>query len=251
MKKAKKTSKRKATVRPRRKTRVPRTRKFAQPEYASLSEVIRGQVLESNTMYGPTFLQLAQFKRSSVIAQAYQEYRITGVTLKFTPRFDTFPATTDGASQISVPYFYSMIDRLGALKPGATLSQLLAMGAKPRRFDDKTLTVKYRPSVLQVSEAGTITPGAVTLSRPIMSPWLMTQTSPIDGTYNPSLVDHRGLWFILDAKTLPGDGQYEYDVDIEVNLQFRKPLLPSVASESATPTRQGGNIIGRNPVVAV
>lgn len=237
------TSKRKAPRRAR-KTRVPRNRKFAQPEHASLSEIIRGQVLETNTMYGPSYLQLAQFKRSSVVAQCYQEYRITGVTFRFTPRFDTFTATTNIADQIAIPYFYHMVDRLGALKPGADLQQLQAMGAKPRRFDDKTLMVKYAPSVLQTSEAGTTTPGAVALSRPLISPWLLTQTSPVDGVYNPSLVDHRGLWFFLDAKGLPGDAQYEYDVDIEVNLQFRKPLLPSSAGLSTT--RQGGNII---PVV--
>lgn len=189
-------------------------------------------------MYGASILQLAQFKRASAIAGSYQEYRITGVTFKFTPRFDTFPATTDASNQIVVPYLYYIIDKVGAIKAGATLAQLQSMGAKPHRFDDKTITVKYKPAVLQSSETNTATS---TLTRPVTSPWLLTMTSPSDNLYAPSSVDHRGLWYILDAKNLPGDGQYEFDVDIQVDFQFRKPLLAQNAGVDATP--QGGNVI--------
>lgn len=193
-------------------------------------------MLQSNTMYGPTILQLAQFQRAVGIAGGYQEYRISGVKLTFTPRFDTFPVTTDAATQMCVPYLYYMVDKVGALKAGASLSQLQSMGARPHRFDDKNVSVSYKPAVLLGAETNTATQ---TLVKPIMSPWLLTMSSPSDGTYGPSSVDHRGLWYILDSKTLPGDGTYEYDVDIEVNFQFRKPLFPRATGE----TIQGGNVI--------
>lgn len=237
----------------RRRARAPRPRRgprrsaiargprksFNQPEWASCTEVISQQLLTTNIMYGPNINQLAQFRRAVQIGGGYQEYRITGVKFKFTPRFDTFPATTDLAQAISVPYMYHMVDRAGVIKPGASLAQLKSMGATPKRFDDKTLTVAYKPSVLNSVESTLA--GAVNYTRPMISPWLATMNDPTSPLYNPSTVQHRGLWFILDAKGLPGDATYEYDVDIEVNFQFRKPLFPSSASEQAT--LQGGNVI--------
>lgn len=222
------------------KRRVPRAprKTFSQPEWASCTEVVRGAVLESNTMYGPTILQMSQFKRSSQIAQNYQQYRITGVTLRFTPRFDTFPATTSGADQIVVPYLYYIVDRIGALRDNVTLAQLQSMGAKPHRFDDKTITVKYKPGVLTSVATG----GATSVpNRYTISPWLNTQDLPSTSDNTVSQVDHYGLWYVLDAKTLPGDGQYEYDVDIQVDLQFRKALIATVAG-AAIP-KQGGNVL--------
>jgi len=191
-------------------------------------------------MYGPSLMQLASFERATVVSQAYQEYRITGVKFKFTPRFDTFAATTDIATALSVPYLYYMIDRSGVIKPSPTLAMLQSMGAKPIRFDDKTVTVKYRPGVVQSVESG-LTVGSSVLTKPMISPWLSTQRDQSPGNAT-SLVDHRGLWFILDAKGLPGDGAYEYDVDIEVNFQFRKPLLPFANNVANVPT-YGGNVI--------
>jgi len=203
--------------------------------------VISQQLLTTNIMYGPSINQLAQFKRAVQIGGGYQEYRITGVKFRFTPRFDTFPATTDLAAAISVPYMYTMVDRAGVVKAGASLAQLKAMGATPKRFDDKTLTVSYKPGVLNSVE--TSLAGATNYTRPMISPWLATMNDPTSPLYNPSTVQHRGLWFVLDAKGLPGDATYEYDVDIEVNFQFRKPLFPSSASVDQKVWEQGGNVI--------
>lgn len=244
----KKTTKKRAPVRRRRVARVPRRRNFNQPEWASCTEVIRGQVLQTNTMYGPSLLQLADFERATVVSQAYQEFRITGIKYRFTPRFDTFPANTDAATALSVPYLYYMIDRTGAIKPTPTLGMLQSMGAKPHRFDDKTVSVSYRPGVLQQVEAG-LTVGGSVLTRPLISPWLSTQRDTGAGNVT-STVDHRGLWLYLDAKALPGDGAYEFDVDIEVNFQFRKPLLPFANNVDAAPA-YGGSIIPARPTVTI
>jgi len=220
---------------------VPRRRlNFNQPEQASLTEVLRGQVLNTNTMYGASIVQLAQYQRASLVGSAYQEYRITGVKFTFTPRFDTFTATTDIAAALSVPYLYHIVDKVGAIKPGASLAQLQSMGAKPKRFDDKNVIIKYKPAVMNQVEGSDAAPGLVNLSRPITSPWLLTNTDADGALYNPSVVSHRGLWFYLDAKGLPGDGVYEFDVDIEVNFQFKKPLFPRA---NGIDTPQGGNVL--------
>jgi len=231
---------RRRPTRPRR-VRVPRRRlNFNQPEQASLTEVLRGQVLQTNTMYGASLIQLAQYQRACIVASAYQEYRITGVKFIFTPRFDTFTATTDIAQQIAVPYLYHMVDKVGAIKPGATLAMLQHLGAKPKRFDDKNIIVKYKPAVMNQVEGSDLAPNLVNLARPITSPWLLTNTDADGLLYNPSVVSHRGLWFYLDAKGLPGDAAYEFDVDIEVNFQFKKPLFPRAAGID---TPQGGNVL--------
>lgn len=227
--------------------RVPRSpRTFAQPEWASCSESLRqlnpgaeGNTLNTNVMYGPGTIQLGEYKRASAIAANYQQYRITGVTFRFTPRFDTFPANTDIATAISVPYFYYMVDKVGALRSNVTLSQLQQMGAKPHRFDDKTLTVKYRPAVSTTMVAADVT--QVIGGQLKVSPWLNTMGN-INST-DPaaiSTVDHFGLWWILDAKGLPGDANYQYDLDVQVDFQFRKPLAFTSAGETQV---QGGNVL--------
>jgi len=96
------------------------------------------------------------------------------------------------------------------------------MGAKPRRFDDHNILVTYSPAV-----QGSVWDGAALTvpSLPRTSPWLNTNATP-DGAWNPSTIDHGALFYYLDAGALPGDGQYEYSVELEVQFEFRKPLLP-------------------------
>jgi len=189
---------------------------------ASCSDAIKLAMGETNTMYGSSTIQLSLFDRATLISKAYQEYRITSVRFTFRPQFDTFTANTDAATAIRVPQFYHMIDKAQSIPLGATLDTLRSMGARPRRFDDKNIIVKYSPGVQQSVWTG----GAGTApSAPRISPWLSTNATP-DGAWNPSGVDHGGLFYILDTQgPLPGDGQYEYGVEVEAQFQFRKPLI--------------------------
>jgi len=236
----KRVAKKKSMVR-RRRARVPRAprKNFSQPEWASCTEAIRGSALQSNLIYGPNYVQLQNFKRASQVASNYQQYRITGVTWRFTPRFDTFPATSDASLAYSVPYLYYMIDRVGAIRDSVNLSQLQSMGAKPHRFDDKTIVVKYKPGVLTVT--GTGQTAIPTANRYTISPWLNTMEQESANNTVISDVDHYGIWWVLDTKSLPGDGAYEYDIDIEVNFQFRKALL--FTENAATNDKYGGSVL--------
>jgi len=222
----KRTAKRRAPIRRR---KIARRSKTNVPEMASLSAAIKVADGETNQMYGSSTIALNQFDRAVQVAKAYQEYRITNVKFTFRPQFDTFTATTDAATALRVPQFYYMIDKAQALPLGTTLALLRSMGAKPRRFDDKNIVVKYAPGVQQVMWDG----GAVQVpSAPKISPWLNTNATP-DGAWNPSTIDHGGLFYILDTQgPLPGDGQYEYGVEVEVQFQFRKPLLSVPAGDT-------------------
>lgn len=208
-------------AKPRRAPRLPAN----VPEWGSCSDVREAQVLSTNQMYGASVFSLSQFKRASSLAQNFQQYRITKVKFTFKPLFDTFTATTNAADQIVVPYFYYMIDKNGSIPTNATLQTLQAMGAKPRRFDDKSVVVQWSPSYV-MSDVDT------SLVKPFISPWLNTNDEPATSTWKASTAGHYGLWYILDAQGLPGDGQYEYEADVEIQVQFRKPLLPVGASTS-------------------
>lgn len=217
--------------------RAPR-KNFSQPEWASCTEVVRGSVLTTNLIYGPNEVSLDLFKRASQIAANFQQYRITGVKLRFTPRFDTFPANANAATAYSIPYLYYLIDRVGAIRDSVSLNELRSMGARPHRFDDKTIVVSYKPGVkVAVSAANTT---AVSPQRYIMSPWLSTQALEPSEAPQVSDTDHFGIWWCLDAKSIEGDGAYEYDVDVEVNFQFRKALI--FTPEAVTSDKHGGSV---------
>jgi len=219
----KRVAKRRAPIR-----RRKMARRRAPMEFASCKETLALPDVETNTVYGPGTIDLSSFKRASGIAREYQEYRITKVTWAFKPQFDTFMANTDAATALRVPYFYSVIDRNRTLPLASTLATLQAMGAKPRRFDDKTLTVSYRPAVQAAVYQGA---GVSVASSRKMSPWLSTNQDP-DAAWIVSEIDHDGLFWTLDAGVLPGDGQYEYGINVTIECQFRKPFLPIAGGEN-------------------
>jgi len=205
------------------KKRAPRRRLPTNvPEMASLSASLKIADGESNQMYGSSLVQMASFDRAVAVARAYQEYRITSLRWTFKPQFDTFTATTDAATALRVPIFYHMIDKAQAIPLNATLGTLRSMGAKPRRFDDKNLLVTYSPAVQGVVWDGGV---AATPAKPAVSPWLNTNAAP-DAAWAPSNIDHGSLFYILDTQGgLPGDGQYEYGIELEAQFEFRKPLI--------------------------
>jgi len=199
------------------------------PERASCSEVLEWQDGESNSMYGNTTIDLQDFHRAKLIAQGYQEYRITNVKWTFIPQFDTFAATTDATTALRIPNLYYMIDKTQSLPSTVSLGDLIGMGAKPHRFDDKNITVSYSPGIslgALNSASGTLIAGAMTKT----SPWLATNDL-VNGSWRASQTAHAGIFYQLDAGSLPGDGQYEYTVKVEAQFEFRRPLmLPGTAS---------------------
>jgi len=227
----------KSTAKPRR--RAPARRRAVPklpmnvPDKASCSVSTKVVDGETSQMYGSNTFSLNQFDRAALIARAYQEYRITACKWTFKPQFDTFTANTDATTALRVPQFYYMIDKAQAIPLTATLATLRSMGAKPRRFDDKNLTVSYHPAV-----QGSVWDGAALTvpSMPRTSPWLNTNATP-DGAWTASTIDHGGLFYYLDAGALPGDGQYEFSVELEVQFEFRKPLIALVTGENAHPAK--------------
>lgn len=154
--------------------------------------------------------------RTKALMSVYQYYRITSLEMRFKPQSDTFQA--GGPS--TLPYLYFQYDKSGALA-GLNAQGFEDIGTKAIRFDDKTLVRKWKPSVL----IGDWAPVGTAAGQFKVSPWMPTYTN---GVINDG-VDHYGAIFYI-SKQNPADATI-YDVDVVVNVQYRKPLIVAGTGE--------------------
>jgi len=206
-------------------------------EYAScsVSQWINKNTV-ANQIYNMRDIALGQFARAVQVAKAYQHYRIKKVTMEFKPSYDTFaPQNFPAGANLQVPYLFYIIDKSGSVPTNVDTPALRQMGAKPIRFDDKTIKVSWRPSVLTETFGQ-----ANAASQYKISPWLSTNANALNpGLFVPSDIDHLGIFWKVDRNgNLPaGFEEYTYDVQITVEFEFKKPLIsPSTSQESVAVT---------------
>lgn len=222
------TKKTRRTYRPR-KRRSGMKSKLAKSEFASLKEVYEFSTLSCGQAYNDVTLSLARFLRATQVAEMYQKYRITKVDYLFKPLTDTFAPASGGGSGIPVPYLYYLIDKVGANVNFSTQSQFTRAGAKPRRLDDKTIRVSYKPSVL-VSVGDKIQDTNV-FSRSIASPWLACNGNNNQSeNWQPSSIDHLGIEWLVQ-----GDPSVKYQVTITAHFQFCKPAIDVAVAVDGAP----------------
>jgi len=204
-------------------------------EFATASQTIAMPQDQMNIVYRADDYNLAQFDRMVAIARCYQYFRMTKVEMKFQPLMDTF---TDSGAQ-SVPYLYKLITKGDNIDAG-TFNKLRDAGAKPIRFDDKTITVAWKPAVLRgvIGEDTTlpVNPAVIGWSEAKVSPWLSTSFLPASQAlaWSPSAVPHKGLLYGVeqDNSTVT---KY-YSVSVTAHFQFKKPATYSTTGSSdATP----------------
>jgi len=184
----------------------------------------------TNLMYSLMNVQLADYPRAVQVSKAYQHYRISKVTLTLKPTVDTFQQ--GGPSK---NYLYYMIDKSGSIPSNPTLELLKQMGAKAHVFDEKQKPISWRPSVLSDTA---INAGAVASSpnKYMISPWLSTNANVVSpGLFQPSVVDHLGVYWYIDQAFAGG---YGYTAEVEVQFQFKKPVWESITgSPQALPAK--------------
>jgi len=206
-------------------------------EFASLSESRTlapdaGGNFLTNQMYDMRETSLNTFVRASNVAKAYQHYRIKKITLTLKPTYDTYQINP-GVASSSRPNLYFMIDKSGSIPVNPTLEQLKRMGAKPHRFDEKPFSISWRPSVLNAAQDNALVPES---SQYRISPWLSTSTNPINGPWVASDINHLGIFWYVEQLFVGG---LQYNIDIEVQFQFKKPLYSIGAGEgSAAPAQK-------------
>lgn len=210
-------------------------RRLANSEFASMKQTINLANDPCNIIYKFENICLNAFDRAVQVARAYQYFRITKVTVQFKPFQDTYNNSTTQ----SVPYLHWLIMKGDTLDP-TTFNAMRDAGAKPIRFDDKTVTVSFKPGVQnQVVGEDALGPTTTTAwAQSRISPWLATSYQP--GTdltvWQASQVPHRGLLYGVqqDYSTVT---QY-YDVSITAHFQFKKPLSQSEPAGAPAPTRK-------------
>lgn len=226
---ASKKSNKKRTTKPRR-----NRRKAANvADYASLSckttlHPTGGTVYLANTMYNKIDTSLSQFPRAVLVAQGYQHYKIAKIAMTFKPTIDSFVPNQVPSATFSKPYLFSMIDKSGSIPTTVTLESLKNMGCRPRALDEKPIVVTWSPSVLTAELTG---PAQSAASAYKISPWLSTNAKVGDTTWTASSVDHFGLYWYADS--VLGGQSIQYQIEIEVQFQFKKPYFAAVAGPSA------------------
>lgn len=199
------------------------------PDQASLTETVNNRALSgafytSNQGYRFYNCSLNLFPRAQTVGSCYQEFRIRRITLVFKTTSDTYLSSVGNAV---VPQLYYMVDKKGAIPINFTVDTLQSMGALPRRFDDKMKKILWAPAVLQSSLTDPLALSTAASAANI-SPWLPTNNQPgAAGAFVPSDVDHLGVsWFVYVPN---GSTPIQYDIDIFVDFEFRKPLWKAPA----------------------
>lgn len=176
-----------------------------------------------NELYTIYNAALSNSTRAMKVAEAYQEYRISKVVIRWKPQQDTF-----GGTNGSVPYLHYVVDKLGTFQNGTGLNfrSLRETGCKVIRFDDKSVTLTVKPAVLSAVTTNTYNANPnLQFTAMRVSPWLNTNNTPLQqsGPWTPNSVDHGGIIYGVEQDHVSTSGLNQYDVDIEVYYQFRKP----------------------------
>lgn len=186
---------------------------------AAVRENYTVSIPDGNLTYFSTALSQSPFNRAQAVAENFQEYRIKYVKLIFRPSADTFPI----AAGNTIPQLYFQMNKYQAIPTGATLQSLLDMGCRPIRFDDKNVVKAYKPVVLMGADQSAAVP-ATPASGAKVTPWL--STNGFAGNPNAwiaSDTEHCGCIRVV-TKPNPATPTINYEVDVEVVFQFRRPL---------------------------
>jgi len=218
-----------------RKARASNVRDFASLSVTRTFAVPGNPNITANTMYSIMNTSLEQYNRAIQVAQAYQFYRIKNIAVKIKPQFDTYTYNAGSgttAAGYGKPKLYSMLDKSGAFPTTIGLENLKQMGAKPRNLDEKPLLISWAPTVLTVdmtSPAFTSQPGSYKVS-----PWLTTSANTISpGVWNANTIDHLGVYFYVESTSYGGTGGLPYQVEVEVQFEFKKPLWTAPGATQA------------------
>lgn len=212
--------------RSRRSARRPgrRMRKTIAPmETACIKESLTLGDITPNTPYEPQ-LSLNQFPRAADLADNYQQYRISKIEYIYTPKYDTFGALYSPSTsnvQVTLPYLYTK-KQTGPTPLAWTLDFLTKQGAKPIRLDDKTITHRYRPHILQTA-ANTNLSSPTNTQRPIKSPWLATHNFATGGSEQLDETIHYTHNFWVNQEITNPASASPLTLECNVYFEFKKP----------------------------
>jgi len=217
---------------PKKKVAMKRRLRKTASEYATCKELYTIKGMSSNTPYSDLEQNLGFYGRAQLVAEAYQYFRIKYVKYTFIQRYNTFQANTNESLAFPMPQLYFMLDKTGSLPTGTEITALKQMGAKPHKFT-RNITVAWKPGVSFAT--GNDNNANILNTGTRISPWLMTNKTPESALWAANDTDHKGIYWFMETAGLPGDGTYEYDAEVEVVFEFKRPQSLYDAAPGATP----------------
>jgi len=201
-----------------------------------IQQNVQGHDLSFNELNVLNTLSLSNLDRAVQVARAFQYFKLVKVVARFKPYADTFAQGDPTQPPGSLPYFYYVVNKGETLDP-TSFNGLRDAGAKPMRFDDKTITVTWKPSVLQFTKMSTGAGAAPAFNLSKTSPWLSTNdlAGTDSTTWVASTLQHTGITFGVET-AVSGNPQYQYGVEYEITVAFKKPLTYSQAAENGKQT---------------
>lgn len=167
--------------------------------------------------------------RAQSIAPNFGLYRIAKITFRHKPNYDTYTSTQAGGNgALTVPTLYWKMNRFADAPAAFTAADLRVLGAKPVRFDDKQVTVAYRPSILIAQASGGSVSGSVK-----MTPWLNTDDAPDTPAFALSTTEHYGHFLYVECATAGTGAQAVGTWEATIVYEFKNPRTKWGASESA------------------
>lgn len=152
------------------------------------------------------------------ICEQFGLYRVAKVTHLFTPMYDTYSQAVVGTAS-TVPNLLWKMNRYADKPPGFVAADLRDLGAKPIRFDDKTITVSYRPNLLLANATAGSVSGTMK-----MSPWINTDSIPDSPGFLPSSTNHYGHFYVVEGiTTTPNTPPQIGTVTTTIVYEFKLP----------------------------
>jgi len=214
--------KRKAAVRrrlPLRRRRVVRNANaIGGPNTCKIIETLPSVPILANTPYIVSVGGITG-ARAQAVAQQFGLYRIAKVSFKFKPSFDTFDGVNSAANgPVQVPTLYWKMNRFADAPGYFNSSDLKTLGAKPIRFDDKQISLAYRPNILTGIVSGGDNSGSVK-----MTPWLNTDQAPDTPNFVISDTNHYGHFHLVEC-AMAGNGSLPVGTfDASIVYEFKNP----------------------------
>lgn len=184
---------------------------------------------------------LTNCDRAIQVARGYQYYRIKYIKATFKPHHDTYtqglggnPSGTPPVAAPTVPYLYYYIDKTGSfLNNNINFNSMRDAGCKPKRFDDKAITIAWKPVVVTstFNFDANLAPWAADTK---VSPWIFTNANALSTNtlWNANSTEHLGLVFGVEQDNV-GVTPQQYDVDLTYVFEFKKPTYQSSTGSSS------------------
>lgn len=184
----------------------------------------------TNTAYWVTH-KLSSYTRAPAVAALYRYYRLASIKMTLQ---SYFPIGTASPSAAPLWVYYNM-ERQGYLPTAATVDYFLDNGCKPIPFagsTNKQVTIKYKPSLLDVIAEGEGGANEIQASKPKFNEWIAThiQTAGPADALNDEIEWH-GHSFYIDAFGTTPSGSTVAQYTIEAVWEFKDPYVEPTPPE--------------------